>query len=364
MAIIKEPLVMAIGVYAAIHLLMIVVFGGKFQQIASGLMIDLRYVLFFVLVFVAVRLYPNIRPLFVKVGIAGALVVVIFGMLQVFVLPVDVLKYIGYDNVKTIAPYLTVDQNHDYIRINSTLRGPNPLGAYAVIILAALIAWFLKVRKIVGGQKKAVVAVLTIGSVIILWASYSRSALLAAVAALVVVAVGAARLVVAHRHKWILAAAGVVFVVAGIAVALNSSFISNVFLHENPSGDNSVNSNEGHLTSLSTGVERLVKSPFGSGIGSSGSASLFGDKPLIIENQYLLIANEVGWLGLALFVLIFIGIMSRLWTQRKDWLALGVFASGIGMAVIGLLLPVWVDDTVAIVWWGLAGVIIGARYHE
>jgi hypothetical protein len=33
-----------------------------------------------------------------------------------------------------------------------------------------------------------------------------------------------------------------------------------------------------------------------------------------------------------------------------------VFASGIGLAVIGVLLPVFVDETVAIIWWGLAAV--------
>ena len=34
-------------------------------------------------------------------------------------------------------------------------------------------------------------------------------------------------------------------------------------------------------------------------------------------------------------------ILKRLWLVRKDWLALGVLASGIGLAMIGLLLPVW-----------------------
>ena len=102
----------------------------------------------------------------------------------------------------------------------------------------------------------------------------------------------------------------------------------------------------------------MVHQPFGAGIGSTGSASLYGAQPLIVENQYLFIAHEVGWIGLALFLIIFVKILQQLWKRRADWLALGVFASGIGLALIGLLLPVWVDDTVAIIWWGLAAVAI------
>lgn len=68
------------------------------------------------------------------------------------------------------------------------------------------------------------------------------------------------------------------------------------------------------------------------------------------------------WLGLGLFLVIFEIIMWRLYQNRKDWLSLGVFASGIGLAFIGLLLPVWADDTVSLVWFGLAAVAIGSHY--
>jgi hypothetical protein len=93
---------------------------------------------------------------------------------------------------------------------------------------------------------------------------------------------------------------------------------------------------------------------------------LHGDAPIIIENQYLFIAHEVGWLGLALFIVFFGMILWRLWQGRQDWLSLGVFASGIGMALIGLLLPVWADDTVGIIWWGLAAIALakGVNYDR
>ena len=139
--------------------------------------------------------------------------------------------------------------------------------------------------------------------------------------------------------------------------------MSNVILHENPTTGAEVSSNDGHVESLIFGVGRLVAQPLGAGIGSTGSASLYDDDEggVIIENQYLYIAHETGWLGLALFVAIFGLIMVRLWQARDDWLALGAFASGVGMALIGLLLPVWADDTVAIVWWALAATALGGE---
>ena len=84
---------------------------------------------------------------------------------------------------------------------------------------------------------------------------------------------------------------------------------------------------------------------------------------MIIENQYLFIAHETGWLGLLIFIALFGLIMRSLWQQRQDWLSLGVFASGIGLSLIGLLLPVWADDTVSIVWWGLAAIAIAGGRH-
>ena len=77
-----------------------------------------------------------------------------------------------------------------------------------------------------------------------------------------------------------------------------------------------------------------------------------------------MVAHEVGWLGLLLFAGLFYAVLRLLWCHRSDWLALGVFASGIGLAVIGLMLPVWADDTVSIVWWGLAAVSLCYEQHE
>jgi hypothetical protein len=150
----------------------------------------------------------------------------------------------------------------------------------------------------------------------------------------------------------------------GLLAVKGSSFISNVILHENPNGGSSVSSNDGHVASLLHGLAQLVHQPLGAGIGSTGSASLYGSSPTIVENQYLFVAHEAGWLGLLLFMVLSILLLVRLWQRRQDWVSLGVYASGIGLLFIGLLLPVWADDTIAIIWWGLAAIALASEREE
>lgn len=357
--ILRSPLILVVIAYALFHLLLLPIFPQDVTSTIAGLFIDLRYLLYFVLVYAAVSLFPTLRRPFVMVFFAGAFVVAAFALLQVFVLPPDILKYIGY-NDSTIVPYLTVDDNPEFIRISSTLRGPNPLGAYAGIVISLLFAFWLRGKHDSKQRRMLPISVVVIGSFVSLWASYSRSALLAAFVAIGIIALVAIGRKVSRRF-WIVFTI-ILFIVAGALVAgRDTSFVSNVLLHENASTGAALNSNEGHAISLQDGIARLVRQPLGGGIGSTGSASLFGSNPLIIENQFLFIAHEVGWIGLALIVYLIFLVQRGLWRRRADWLALGLFASGIGLIMIGLLLPVWVDDTVSIIWWGLAAVALAMK---
>lgn len=366
--ILKEKLIIYIAGFAGVTLILIPAFYQGFDATVAGLFIDLRFFLYFVLVYVAVKLYPQLAPLFVRFAVAGALLVVVFALLQLTVLPHDFLKHIGYGQ-STIMPYLTVDENINYVRINSTLRGPNPLGAYAVIVLAGALAYGMsRLGKKVRKSELTLILVLGLGSVVALWASYSRSAALAAAAAVGVVLIymygpqklrgaGVAGAKVG-KIIWISLVA-TMLILAGSLVALkDTQFVSQVILHEDPSEGNNVNSNDGHADSLADGFNRMVRQPLGAGIGSTGSASLMTEDSVIIENHYLFVAHEAGWLGLALFLAVNYMVLQGLWKRRTNWIALGVFASGVGLAIAALFLPVWADDTVAIIWWGLAAVCL------
>jgi len=354
--IFKEPLFLCIAAFAALNIALIPLFFTGGEATLAGLLINLRFLLFFVLVYLALALYPQYTRLFIKVFVAGALVVLVFAILQLTILPNDFLKYLGY-NQTTIMPYLTVDQNVSFIRINSTLRGPNPLGAYAVIMLVLLLAFWLKAKRKITKREQFVIAILGVGGVLALWASYSRSAVLCFVVAVVLVLAATVGKKVS-KTVWVILAV-VALAIGGSLVAFkDTAFVTNVILHENPIEGNNVNSNDGHANSLVDGTKRVIQQPLGGGIGSTGSASLLTKSPLIIENQYLFVAHETGWLGLGLFIAISWLLLSKLWRGRKDWFVLGVFASGVALAFIGVLLPVWVDETVAITWWGLAAIAL------
>jgi hypothetical protein len=342
--------------YAALHFVILLVRRPDALVAVAGIAIDLRYILYFALVYAFLRLYPGYVQSFLRVAVMGACIVVGFAALQL-VLPPDALRVFGYGDT-TIQPYLTVDENHNYIRHNSTLRGPNPLGAYALIVLVAVVAAGTHYgRKLTDMRQKLLHAGLAIGGGIAMWISYSRSAVIGLLVALALV-VGVKRDIRATK-KTIMVAVIVLAALGAIwYMVQGTSFVHNVVLHDNPSTGAAVDSNAGHATSLVDGARLALAQPFGAGVGSTGSASLFGDTHIVIENQYLLVAHETGWLGLGLFVAIYGLILLRLWRTRRDWKALGVWASGIGLGVIGLLLPVWVDDTVSIVWWGLAAVIL------
>jgi hypothetical protein len=359
--LIEDWLFRLIALYVLLHIVLSVALYQGTTATVAGLAIDLRYVLFFCLVYIAIRAMPRYRRRMIQIGVVGAFIVVGFATVQLF-LPADILSHIGYGKT-TIAPYLTVDKNPNYIRENSTLRGPNPLGAYATIVLGVLAAVLVRKREWLKSKRIiASVCVLAVCSVVALWVSYSRSALIAGILAVCIVFVTSFMRKTIPRKVWIVALV-VVLILAGTLLAdKGSSFVSNVILHENPNGGSSVSSNAGHVSSLEVGWSQLVHQPLGAGVGSTGSASLFSNAPEIIENQYLFIGHETGWLGLVLFSAIFIMILVRLWHKRNDWLALGIFASGIGLAFIGLLLPVWVDDTVSIVWWGLAAIALGGEH--
>ena len=346
--------------FALLHVVLLPFMWQGMLPAVAGLMINLRFIVFFMVVYAALKMYPQWRRPMLWGGFITASVAMLFVLLQVMVLPNDILRHIGYSD-QTIAPYLTVDQNSDFVRINGTLRGPNPLGIYGVIIAAACLSLLVVARKKLASWRPFgdVWDVMAVGIValIAVWFSYSRSALIALVIAIGVVLIARYGKSIS-KATWFAVGTSVLLLAGGLYIVKDTHFVSVVILHEDPNEGNNVNSNDGHWTSLIDGTERMIRQPLGAGIGSTGSPSLLGEKPVIIENYFLYVAHEVGWLGLALFVALVGVVLKRLWQRRSDWLALGVCASGIGVAVASLLLPVWADDTVSIVWWALAAVAL------
>jgi hypothetical protein cdivTM_06942 len=326
----------------------------------SGLLIDLRFVALGVTVYVFVSNYPQYRRWLLRMLGAGAVIVIGFAAAQL-VLPRDVLVPLGYGPT-TIEPYQTVDSNSAYVRINSTLRGPNPLGAYASTVLTLIVAYSALQWRRISHMQRWVLGGMVLLAALAVWQSYSRSALLA-----VAVGVGIVAIVRAWQSQtsrrivlWgVGAVLGCGVIVGSIGYARDPHFIDNVILHNDPTHGPTQTSDSDRITSLQAGLGHALQQPLGTGVGSTGSASLLGNgQSLIIENHYLFVAHEIGWIGLLLLVALTTGVLVKLWHRRSYWLAFGSFAGGIGLTVIGLFLPVFVDDTVSMLWWGLAALAI------
>lgn len=358
----RDHLLWMMAGFVALHFAVALVFHLSTKAIVAGLMIDLRYIAYFALVYVFLRLYPHYRPSFLKVAMYGAAIVVGFAVLQL-ILPHNFLSHLGYGD-KTIEPYITIDKNPAFVRENSTLRGPNPLGAYALMVLTAIVAYSAYMRdKLRENRVRNILLFFAIAGIIALAVSYSRSAWIGAVIAVLIAYITKYHNVFNPRRLGLIAAATLVIVAIAYS-ARHSYFVQNVVVHNNPTTGASIDSNTGHLDSLKAGLEDSLSHPLGRGVGSTGSASLFTNQPAIVENQFLFVAHEVGWPGIVLYIAILVTVLIRLWRRRNDWMALAAFASGIGLIVIGMMLPVWADDTVSIVWWGLAAVVLAPGKEE
>jgi hypothetical protein len=318
-----------------------------------ALIINLRFIFFFFLVWIVAQktdwLYAHWRQLL----LIPALFVISFGILQWLVLPADFLRHVGYGS-STIPAIQTVDQQVDFRRIQSTLRGANPLGAYLVLIFTALVAlvWDSKKRKGMGWFLVAACAV-------VLFATYSRSAYIGAV-----ISIGVFALAKMPRRMFraslIVGLIAALVIGSGIIALRHNDFVQNTVFHSSEASKSATSSNASRASAIEQGLKDLKYEPFGRGPGTAGPASFrnTGKLPRIAENYYIQIAQEVGVLGLGLFMAVTIGVGTALWRRRTDQLAIILLASLAGILFINLISHAWTDDTISLLWWGLAGITL------
>jgi len=303
-AILADRIIQLCLAYAGLHLLLAVVMPSDVLPTIAGLMIDLRFIAFFMLLYLAGYLLPGMLSRALKVTGIGALIVVGFGILQITILPDDFLRIIGYGS-DTIRPYTTIDRNPEFVRINSTLRGPNPLGALLVVYIALLVAYLRQYWHTRASVDKKIITIGGLAAAGVLFASYSRSAYVAAAVAVSTVLASVWR---PSNRAVLVVAAGLLLAGAAAFGLQSTDWYANVVLHEDPESTVISKSNPEHLNSLANGLTRVLNQPFGSGVGSTGSDSLYDDvaaNDTIIENNYLFVAHESGWLGLGIFIALF-----------------------------------------------------------
>ncbi len=322
------------------------------KALGYGLIVNLRYLIFFLVTWSVALRMSRLRSHWQWMVYWPAMGVAAFGLLQIFILPHDFLRHFGY-GTHTIPAVETINHNSRYVRTASTLRGANPLGAYLLIPISLLSVLLLSPKRRTWLQ-----AGFLTGLLVVLFFSFSRSAWVGALLTICVVLLFSVR-TRASRRATVGIIAGLIILAAGLtAVFHRSPKFENFIFHTQTHSEVKTTSNENHLMALKKNGKDIWRQPLGRGPGTAGPASIYnaGHQPRIAENYFVQVAQETGWLGFGLLALINFGIGYLLWLRRDDPLALSLFASLIGLTFINLLSHAWADDTLAYVWWGLAGV--------
>ena len=309
--------------------------------------INLRFISFFILCAVAAGTSSFLIRHWDRIVLLPAAIVLIFGLFQRFVLPYDFLRHFGY-GPDTISAYQTVDAKLDYQRIQSTLRGANPLGAYLVLVITVLVASLRKNRIFVIGC--------LIAGFMLLFYSYSRSAWIGLGLALISLTL-LEKPSLARRWLVLGAIFSLIVLSSGIYALRTNNIFQDTIFHTSETSTSTQSANEQRLRALETGARDVISELQGRGPGTAGPASFRNDSsPRIAENYFLQIGQEVGILGMGLFISIVILITIELWRRRQNQLARVLLASLVGLTFVNLVSHAWTDDTLAYLWWGLAGI--------
>lgn len=318
-----------------------------------GLLVDLRFLVFFLAVMVIAATSAWLVKNWPKILFASAALVAAFAVLQYLVLPQDFLRHFGYGPT-TIDPYESISRTGSNLRSISTLRGANNLGAYLIIPICALLVMFFREKSQVFNK-----SLIGFGFMLALIFSFSRSAWLGAALGVMVVAWLSLK---GRLSRQILIAVLLSIFLLGTITALalkDSRNFQTIILHKDYASTEVTSSNEGHKSAAISAAKNIADEPFGTGVGTAGPQSVYNDNQgRLAENYFLQIGQEAGVMGMLLFIIICAFVARMLFDRRASHLALALFASLLGITFVNLLSHAWTDDTLAYIWWGLAGVAL------
>lgn len=316
------------------------------KAVGYGLIVDLRPVIFMLVIFVMVRRGQQLR--WAKLLVVPAMLVVAFALLQFFVLPKDVLRHFGY-GPDTIISYQTVDNTADFPRLQSSLRGPNPLGAYLIPVLTLLVLGLAYLKE------KRLYSAAILMTVFVIVMTFSRSAFVGAALAIGLLMGWTVQRPSARRLFWTAICGVVIIGGIGFVVLRTNDAVQKVFFHTSDTSTSPDSSNSKRGQALLNGVKDIVREPLGGGVGSAGPASVHNSErsSRISENFFLQIGQESGVIGLASYLALIGMIAYKLWERRQHGIVRAALAAFIGLIFVNLLSHAWADDTLAYISWGL-----------
>lgn len=312
---------------------------------AFGAKIDFEFLVCFVIALVVAD--ANLIRTAIWTILISSSIVFLFSVAQIYLLPVDFLARFGY-GPNTIMPFEFLGSWTGPFRFSSTLGGPNQLGTFTLLpmALAATIAirkhaWWLWIIPALG--------------LFSLFHTYSRGAWLGAIMVAIVLALATT----SRRRAGLLAGIAATILAISYAVdhlAKTNARLNAYLFHTGTQSD------QLHLQSLTVGLTDSVKRPWGHGLGTAGPAIFHSGAGHIIENYYLQLSYETGFLGLIAFIslvtMVIIGLAQR---AASSLLAPATLAAIAGISVTSIFLPAWTDSSTAIIVWIAAGLALGAH---
>lgn len=324
-----------------------------------AIIINLRLAVIFFVSFIVSTRFVLLKKKWAWIIIGPAILVIFFGILQAIVLPKNILIHFGYSK-ETILPFQLVDNKPDFVRIQSTLRGANPLGAYLVLVMTSALVLLRGASR----RSKSYIGLITVSGLFVLFHSYSRSAWIGLVLSVgyVLLAFMKSRHISRNHYIRLSILLLIIIILLGLigARSYKGRFVQNALFHTDSSSRSSNSSNEERSRRIRTSSIEVLREPFGRGPGTAGPASTRNTKapPRISENYYLQIGQEVGWIGLGLFLWLNFMVCKALWGRRSEVMCVALLASFIGIVAINMLSHAWADDVLGLLWWGMAGIAL------
>ena len=359
--LLKDRLVLLIILFLAIQIIWgIISYINKDvskKALFYGLLVNSRYFIFFGLALIISLKNKSLKNKLLKIILYPSVIVILFGLLQIFVLPHNFLSHFGYDS-KTIMPFETINSNSKYVRIISTLRGANPLGAYLIVPISLLVSLFMTKKK------KIKIAILILLGLIVLFFTFSRSAMLGLFISVCIIIFYSIKSKQIRRNLFAIGLILILILGASSYIFRNNHHLQNFLYHTQSNSKIKTTSDQAHLKALYNGLKSIAKEPLGKGPGTSGPASIYNNHPARIpENYFIQIGEETGIIGLALYLAITVLVIYRLYKDRSNYFSLFLLASLVGISAVNLFLFGWSDDTLSYLWWGICGIHFASLYN-
>jgi hypothetical protein len=414
----------SIILFVCLSLIIGVLFTGDgFPQNIFQLMWGAKYGFLFLILFFFVRKIPIFdteRNDLINAALFSGSVVIVFGLLQASLLPEDFLVRFGYSPEygnttagETLSYCHKIENtitHEEFCRVQSTLSGPNQLGAYTLVLMPFF--FYRLFRAKTNLQMVLYSTPLFLGTIVLLL-TWSRSAWIGAVV------MAAVYFIIQARRSWVallylgIFALGVFAIFfpainidqwddqkftslawAGIALfALFLLLVANLyhrlfsqigaFFFPTVLGllisvrgyfdtffwniINRPSSTQGHWERWSDGIAYMVQNPLGLGLGDAGPASARfanpGETGFLPESWYLQVGLESGFLGLAFFITILILLGMTLLRAQTEFSRI-VFLGLVAVSSAALFLHSWESAVVSFTFWTLAGVALAPQKYK